>query len=50
MISRLKNIMRFEQINEYYIRDNYTGRKYTITEAVNLLNLYEEVMREYKAK
>ena len=40
--------MRFEQINEYYIQDNYTGRKYTLSELVNLLNLYEEVTREYK--
>lgn len=40
--------MRFEQINNYYIQDKYTGKKYNLSETADLLNLYEKYLMEYK--
>ena len=40
---------RYTRINDYYIKDNYTGKKYGLTETVKLLNLYERIIMEYKS-
>lgn len=39
-------MQRYEQINEYYIQDNYTGQKLTFTDTVNRLNNYERLLQE----
>ena len=40
--------MRYEQINEYYIQDNYTGQKLTQTDSINRLNQYERLLQEIR--
>ena len=41
-------MQRYTKLNNYYVLDNYTGQKLTMTDTINRLNQYERLLQEIR--
>lgn len=40
--------MRYQQINDFYIEDKYTGQKLNQNDTIERLNQYERILQEIR--